>query len=184
MYLIMMLRNGGKMRRKLWLLSIIAVMFAASCFGLWQFLGKKHDLQRPFVDLTDEQVISVEAHFGNPEVFLPYSLSREEISELVKSLREIILYHETDYKEYTCPQTLMFEIRTSDGACFCVGACGQIFIINEVEYETDSRLTSPVDDLYLDCVVKIRNSSGIEFGSDPAFLEGREDPPLDTGAKR
>lgn len=179
-----MLRSSGKMRRKLWLLSIIAVMFAASCFSLWQLLGKKDNLQRPFADLTDEQVISVEAHFGNPEVFLPYSLSREEISELVKSLKEIILYREIDYKEYTCFQTLMFEVSTSNGECFCIAACGQIFIINKVGYETDSRLSSPVDDLYLDCVVKIRNSSGIEFARNPAFLEGREDPPLDTGAKR
>ena len=86
--------------------------------------------RRPFKDLTVEQVVSASVHLVPPDVTVEIT----KTEELVRYLREVVVYQKDDsYTEY-CGQGVTFTIRYSDGSSKKVMAYNPFIIIDGTGY--------------------------------------------------
>jgi len=97
--------------------------------------------QKPFEDVTKEDIQEVKIHVVPPDV--EKNLSEEEIGQLVALLNEVVIYEEVD-PESLVGQTVQFDIIKTDGSKFIIQDLGLYFVIDKVYYKT---LYEPIEAL-------------------------------------
>jgi len=119
-----------KTKMKIIVSVVIGIILLVSAFTIYNYAGKK-----PFAKISREDIAEIHLLFGAYE---PYELTEEEIGEIMKLLRDIIIYQRDDsYTEYSGGSSYEFCVKKINGKEIYLKDANPFFIINGRGYRTE-----------------------------------------------